>query len=415
MSTVFSTHNDVSSGRLRVLAVTRIFPNRLEPLACPFQRKQFVALSRHVDLTVMATIPHFPGAGLLGDRYRVGKLSRLPLRDVMDGLPLLHPHALYLPRVGPLLSAINAPLYLTGLLPLVPQLRNQFDVVLGAFLFPDAWAARQIATILNLPYVVKAHGTDVNVTARSASVRPFIRSALRNASATIAVSRPMLDALVALGAPPDRVMHVPNGVDRHLFRPRNRAEARRSLGLPERGKMLLFVGRLEKEKGLEELVAAYRDLITKSSESISLAFLGDGSFRESLAEQVKELKNVHLLGNRPAEDVARYLAAANVLVLPSWAEGTPNVVLEALAAGRPIVATHVGGIPDVVRHDCTGLLVPPRDVPALASALRTALHRSWNEEEIVKTAPPDWDRSGDLLFEVLQRVHSGAQEVARAS
>lgn len=414
MSTVFSMPDHVSPGRLRVLAITRIFPNRLEPLACPFQRKQFVALSRHVDLTVMATIPHFPGAGWLGDRHRVGKLSRLPARDTMDGLPLLHPHALYLPRVGPMLAAINAPLYLAGLLPLVPKLRDQFDVVLGAFLFPDAWAARQIATLLGLPYIVKAHGTDVNVTARSASVRPFIRNALRHASATIGVSRPMLDALVSLGAPYERVVHVPNGVDRHLFRPRNRSEARQSLALPERGKILLFVGRLEREKGLEELVTAYRDLVTKTSESISLVFLGDGSFRESLARQVDDLKNVHILGNRPAEDVARYLAASNALVLPSWAEGTPNVVLEALAAGRPIVATHVGGIPDVVRHDCTGLLVPPRDAPALASALRTALHRSWSEDEIVATAPPDWDRSGDLLFEVLEKVHLEAQGLARA-
>jgi len=397
-------HHHVSSGRLRVLAVTRIFPNRLEPLACPFQRKQFVALSRHVDLTVAAAIPYFPGAEFLGDRYRVGKLSRLPARDVMDGLPLLHPHAPYLPRVGPLLSAINAPLYLTGLLPLVPKWRNQFDVVLGAFLFPDAWAARRLAMLLGLPYVVKAHGTDVNVTARSASVRPFIKSALRGASAVIGVSRPMLEALEMLGAHRERIVHVPNGVDRHLFRPRNRNAARQALGLPEKGKVLLFVGRVEREKGLQELVAAFRDLASKSSESMSLVILGDGSFQKCLAGQVQDLKNVRLLGTRPPEDVARYLSASNVLVLPSWAEGTPNVVLEALAAGRPIVATHVGGIPDVVRHDHTGLLVPPKDVPALASALHTALHRSWSEEDIVATAPPDWDRSGDLLYEVLERA-----------
>ena len=402
--------DDVSTGRLRVLAVTRIFPNRLEPLACPFQRKQFVALSRHVDLTVAAAIPYFPGAEFLGNRYRVGKLSRLPARDVVDGLPVLHPHAPYLPRVGPLLSAINAPLYLTGLLPLVPKWRSHFDVVLGAFLFPDAWAARRIAMLLGLPYVVKAHGTDVNVTARSASVRPFIKSALRGASAVIGVSRPMLEALEMLGADRNRVVHIPNGVDRHLFRPRNRKASRQALGLPENGKIMLFVGRVEREKGLEELVAAFRNLTSKSSEPMSLVVVGDGSLRESLPQQVPDLKNIRFAGTRPPEEVARYLSASNVLVLPSWAEGTPNVVLEALATGRPIVATHVGGIPDVVRHDHTGLLVPPKDVPALASALHTALHRSWSEEEIVATAPPDWNRSGDLLYEVLQRASGRTRE-----
>lgn len=401
---MISTHCDVPNPRLRVLAVTRIFPNRLEPLACPFQRKQFVALSRHADLTVIASIPYFPGASLLGNRLRVGKLSQLPSCDVLEGLPVLHPRAPYLPRVGPLLSAINAPLYMAGLLPLVPQLRNQFDVVLGAFLFPDAWAAQQLATLLRLPYVVKAHGTDVNVTARSPSIQPFLRSTLRGAHSAIAVSRPMLDALITLGAYPDRVMLVPNGVDRGLFLPRDRTQARTLLGLPEHGKVLLFVGRLEREKGLDELTSAFRELVRKSAETISLVIVGDGSMATRLSLQCNDVPNVVLAGARPPEDVAQYLAAADVLVLPSWAEGTPNVILEALAAGRPIVATHVGGIPDVVRHGHTGLLVPPRDVGALVSALHAALGRSWSEEEIVRTAPPDWDCSGKLLYGVLERA-----------
>jgi glycosyltransferase involved in cell wall biosynthesis len=176
------------------------------------------------------------------------------------------------------------------------------------------------------------------------------------------------------------------------------------LGLPENGKILLFVGRLEREKGLNELVAAFRDLASKSRERLALVIVGEGSLEEGLARQVNDVQDIVLAGPRRPEEVGRYLAASNVLVLPSWAEGTPNVVLEALAAGRPIVATHVGGIPDVVRHDHTGLLVPPRDVPALASALHQALHRSWSEDEIVQTAPPDWERSGELLYGVLERA-----------
>jgi teichuronic acid biosynthesis glycosyltransferase TuaC len=203
---------------------------------------------------------------------------------------------------------------------------------------------------------------------------------------------------------------VPNGVDRQLFRPRNRSDARKELALPENTKILLFVGRLEKEKGLEELGRAYRDLLEKSQEPISLVLLGEGSFQESLARQVKDLKNVLFLGARPPREVASYLAASNLLVLPSWAEGTPNVVLEALASGRPVVATHVGGIPDVVRPDRTGLLVAPKDASALAITLHTALHRSWSEEEIVATAPPAWEESGALLYEVLKNawIHSHA-------
>jgi len=403
------THRNASARRLRVLAITRLFPNRQEPLACPFQRQQFLALSHHADLTVLAPLPYFPGASIFAPHSRVGKLSFLESTDVVDGVSILHPRVPYLPRAGSFLGAINAPLYFSGLLPIVPQLRHKFDVVLGAFLFPDAWAARHVSRILGLPYVVKAHGTDVNVTARSAAIQPLIRQTLRDARATIAVSRPMVDKLVHLGANRDRVVYVPNGVDRRIFYPRSRSETRRVLGLPRNGKILLFVGRLEREKGLEELVIAYRDLMRKSETPISLLILGEGSFRESLAQQTKTLPHVSLVGNVPPENVALYLGAANLLVLPSWAEGTPNVVLEALACGRPIVASHVGGIPDVVRPDRTGLLVPPRNPHTLAITLHTALHRSWSEEEIVATAPPDWEKSGEMIYEVLKNVHSSEQ------
>ena len=91
-----------------------------------------------------------------------------------------------------------------------------------------------------------------------------------------------------------------------------------------------------------------------------------------------------LAGGQPLHEVARYLAACDVLALPSWAEGTPNVVLEAIAAARPVVATRVGGIPDVIEDERTGILVPPRDPAALCDALRSALSRPWDEAALVE-------------------------------
>ncbi len=105
--------------------------------------------------------------------------------------------------------------------------------------------------------------------------------------------------------------------------------------------------------------------------------------------------------------MARHLAASDLLALPSWAEGTPNVVLEALAAGRPVVASRVGGIPDTIIEGTTGLLVPPRDVPELALALRAALARHWDESVIVATAPPSWEESAARLFELLWEAARG--------
>jgi len=386
---------------LRVLVVTRIFPNQVEPLTCAFQRQQLASLARICDVQVLATIPHLPGASLLARDSRVAKLARVPREDVIDGVRVMHPRIGFVPHGGPAFAAANAPLYVAGLLPYVARLRGGFDVVLGAFLYPDACAAAALARILDLPYAVKVHGTDVNVVARWRSIRPLIRATLRGACLTVAVSRPMLRALVDLGASPARAELVQNGVDRSLFRPSDRMDARRALGLPTEGRLITFVGDLTGEKGVPQLVEALRAL----PGSTRLVLVGEGPLRPQLERAARELGDrLVLAGTRPLAEVARYLAACDVMTLPSFAEGTPNVVLEALASGRPVVATEVGGIPDVITQGRTGLLVPPGDAGALGRALSEALSRSWSEDEIVASAPPSWDDSARCLHEALTRA-----------
>ncbi|WP_437338906.1 glycosyltransferase family 4 protein [Sorangium sp. So ce394] len=408
---------------LRVLWVTRIFPNRVEPLSCAFQRQQLAALSRRCEVEVLAAIPYHPGVSLLGGRTRPGRLTAVPERDEIDGVPVVHPRAPYLPGAGRVLAPVNAPLYLAGLLPYVPRLRGRFDVVLGAWLYPDACAAALLARMLGLPYAVKAHGTDVNVVARWRSVRPLVGGALRSAAYAIGVSRPMVEALAALGAPRDRAVLVRNGVDRALFRPADRRAARRELGLPERGRVVTFVGNVLREKGIHELLRAFEAIDRDGGdggEPIHLVVVGDGPERAAVeqaalrrdreggsAELRGERGRIIAVGARPLAQVARHLAATDLLALPSWAEGTPNVVLEALAAARPVVATRVGGIPDVVTPGRTGLLVPPRDAGALGRALRDALARTWDDGAFADAAPPSWEESAEALRRLLARAAFG--------
>src|SRR5580704_15065645 len=119
----------------------------------------------------------------------------------------------------------------------------------------------------------------------------------------------------------------------------------------------------------------------------------------------------HLLGARPQPDVAAWMAACDVMTLPSWAEGTPNVVLEALAAGRPVVASRVGGIPDAIIEGVTGILVAPHDCDDLADGLRAALRRRWDEAAIVASAPPSWEESAGRLFDLLwEAAHGDSRE-----
>src|SRR5262249_11120542 len=161
---------------LRVLAITRNFPNRLEPLACAFQRQQLACLSRWADVEVLAPVPWLPGAALLGDRSRACRLRAVPRYEAIDGITVAHPRTPYLPRAAsvPILAPVNAPLYLAGLAPWLPRLRGRFDVVLGTHLYPDACAAAAVARLLGLPCVLKAHGTDVNLAAQWPAVKPIL-------------------------------------------------------------------------------------------------------------------------------------------------------------------------------------------------------------------------------------------------
>jgi glycosyltransferase involved in cell wall biosynthesis len=384
--------------RLRILIVTKVFPNALEPVAAAFNRQQFAALGRLATVHLMAVVQWFPGAGLFPSRTTAGKLSRLPAYEWIDGLFVRHPRVFHVPRLD---YAVAPALYVASLWPAVRRLAGKVDVVLGSFAYPDGVAAVALARLLGVPSAIYALGTDLNVVPAFAGVPAVLRRALPRAQKIIAPSRALGDRAVALGASPDRVVVIPNGVDRSIFFPQDRRAMRRFLGQPEDGRWILFVGRLEKEKGLEELLAAFQK-IAAAEPDLKLVVVGDGTLRARLqGEAARTPGRIIVAGPRPLSQVGRWMAAADLLALPSWNEGTPNVVLEALASGRRVVATRVGGIPDVITSDDCGELCEPRDVDGLAASLRRVAGASYDPAALAARATVTWDESAARLHDVL--------------
>jgi teichuronic acid biosynthesis glycosyltransferase TuaC len=384
--------------RLRVLILTKVFPNAAQPLAAAFNRQQFASLSRIADLDLLVPIQWFPGARQLGPRTEAGRLAAVPDFEWTEGMFVRHPRVFHLPRVD---YPFAAGLYVASLLPLVRRLAARADVVLGSFVYPDGLAAAWMARLLGLPAVMYALGSDINVLPQIPGVRAMLRMTLPRTSRVVAVSRDLGDKLVGFGAPRERVVVVPNGVDRRLFTPRDRAEARRALGQPADGKMILYVGRVEPAKGVEDLLAAFA-LIAPHHPNVRLAIVGDGSVRAKAEKQAAALPGRILVpGGRPLDEVSRWMAACDLLTLPSWNEGTPNVVLEALASGRPVVATRVGGIPDLIDRPSLGELVDPRNPQALADALVRVLGGCHDPQAIARAGTVSWDESAERLHDVL--------------
>ena len=262
------------------------------------------------------------------------------------------------------------------------------DVILSYWLYPDAFGAQRVARALRLPFVAGARGSDIRV--RDAISRRLTRPVVRGADRLLVVSADLGRLAVSdYGADAARVRVIANGCDAAIFHLRDRADARRRCGVADEAELVLYVGRLVAEKGLRELVEAMRRLRLQRPRA-ELVLVGDGPLHAELAAAAGDPANgLRLAGAQAAPQVAEWMAAANLVTLPSYSEGHPNVLVEALACGRPVVATAVGGIPEVV-DAASGVLVPARDASALAEGLRAGLARDWDETALARRFSRSW-------------------------
>jgi glycosyltransferase involved in cell wall biosynthesis len=240
---------------------------------------------------------------------------------------------------------------------------DDYDVVHAHWLLPNAWVAAGPASRHGVPMVVTLHGTDVAM-----AERPLLRrlgtATLARAGAITAASENLRTRAVRLGADPEVTRTVPYGVDTKMFAPSERASSTDGL-------QVLAIGRLLEVKGFRFLIEAVARV-----DGVRLTIVGDGPLRSELEEAARRhAAKVTFAGDVQHRAIPGMLAGADVVAVPCVTgsagnvDGLPNVLLEALSAGRPVIASAIGGIPDVVCDRANGLLTPEKDVAALASAL----------------------------------------------
>jgi glycosyltransferase involved in cell wall biosynthesis len=359
---------------MKVLILTNLFPTPWDPLRGAFNRQQFERLGKLHEVDVLTAIDFRERFG-----ERKGEVHASNLRT--DYFVFV-----FLPRIG---RSLHAFCWLLSLLwQRGRQIRQaHYDCMLVSWAYPDGAAVGWLARWLRIPYVVKVHGSDLNVQANHLLQRPQIRSALKGAAGVVAVSRALATKAIGLGTRPANVHVLYNGVDASIFRPETRAASRAKLGLSTYSPLLLYVGNLKPSKGCLDLLEAFPALLAKQPLA-RLIYVGTGPARTTLLERAKALgclDHVELAGAVAHDELGDWFRSADLLCLPSHNEGVPNVVLEAMACGTPVVATHVGGIPEVVPH-YAGILVPPRVRLALSTALIDASARRWNHKRIAAHA-----------------------------
>jgi glycosyltransferase involved in cell wall biosynthesis len=231
----------------------------------------------------------------------------------------------------------------------------------------------------DLPLVVSLHGSDVYVAETIALARRVAGFTFRRAGAVTACSADLARRATALGADPRRVEVVPYGVDTDRFHPDSlmRAKRRASLGVPAAAPLVFAAGRLVRKKGFEYLIDAIGKL--PRDQGVLAVIAGSGDLAAELQQRANATgaaERIRFVGNLSQDEVAGWLATADIVAIPSVrddsgnVDGLPNIVLETMASGTPIVTTAAGGIGAVVEHGRTGTIVAERDATALADAIQ---------------------------------------------
>lgn len=398
---------------VRVLLFSTLFPSAERPVHGVFVETRLRELRKlgQVEVRVVAPVPWFPFTHARWGAHAT--MARTPAVEWRDGVEVRHPRYPLLPKVGMSSAPLLMALALRGT---VQRLRDEgfdFDLIDAHYYYPDGVAAALLAKWFDRPLVVTARGSDVNLVAEHALPRRMMRWAARRASASVGVSAALVERMRSLGFPADRLQVMRNGVDLDRFQPLDQAAMRRELGLPVGVPLLLTVGNLHEHKGQRLTLEALALVRTQPGMSQArLLVVGTGPDADWLARRAQQLglsEALHLVGSMPNTALARWYSAADVLVLASSREGWPNVLLEAMACGTPVVATRVGGVPEILAGDQAGRMVGERTAQALADALGS-LWRGRPERQAVRRHAEQfsWDATSRLQVQLFRSLLPGA-------
>jgi glycosyltransferase involved in cell wall biosynthesis len=390
---------------LRIAVVTRYFPNSAQPTHGRSAYQTLRVLARQADVRVFYPNSAYPS--LLKPRSRT-----YASLDASYSPPDVNVSYYNYPALPLVSRPFNGWMSARVLLPHVRSF--QPDLIFSFVLYPYAFAALKIGRALSVPVVAMGIGSDINRIGDPISAW-LTRTVLREADFVVTVSGDLRAKAVAMGDSPLKTRAILNGCDLSVFHVNDRLEARQRLHIDPDAEAVVYVGRMDVRKGLRELVDAAASLHPQRP-GLHVYLVGEGPDKPEI-ESAIQARNaagyIHALQSCAADDVAIWMAAADLVTLPSYMEGCPNVVLEALACGRPVVATNVGGIPEIMSGEC-GRLVPPRDPAALALALASVLDTTWDAAAISAQGSRSWSAVAAELLEVFTSLTSNRQAAAHA-
>jgi N-acetyl-alpha-D-glucosaminyl L-malate synthase BshA len=245
------------------------------------------------------------------------------------------------------------------------------NVVHSHSVIPTGFIGVIVAKIMGKPVFITAHGMDVNNFEEKTFFKLLIQFSLNNCNKAIAVSKNLALKMISFGVDEDNILILRNAIDTDRFKPINNQKIRKIYNINNNDILILFVGYLDTFKGIFELINAF-DKIQQDNKNVKLMIVGTGPKKHELKDKITKmnLKNsIIFTGKLRPDEMHDYYQAADIFTLPSYTEGLPLVVLEAMACGLPVVVSNVGGIPEVINEGENGFLISPKNEEILTKKL----------------------------------------------
>lgn len=401
---------------MRIDVLTSLYPSPKAPFEGIFAARKWEGMAaRGHEVRIVAPLPWAPRALAIFMSPERARIATAPAVETRSGIEVVRPRFLHVPKAG----AKNAERYASaGLKEILTRRIEGSGRVADACVLDYAWPAAAAAPRLaeaRVPCVVNGRGSDVLQVRDVPELREPLAHGLRAASALTAVSQDLLDAMLELrGSAGDApAVLTPNGVDSVHFCPGDRAEARAKVGESPEGKVILVVGHLIERK---DPLLALRAFLALDRPDVRLVFVGRGPMEDALTKAIQASEataRVHLLGERPPEELVHWYRAADVMLLTSSREGRPNVVLEALSTGCAVLATDAGGTSEVI-PDHDRMLARTRLPEDIAAKLASLLDQPPAADTLrVSIEPLSWASSLEALESLLTDLVAGTR--ARAT
>ena len=393
---------------MKILTISSVFPSNRMPFYGLFVYERMRHVSRKTKVTVISPVPWSPFdrfVRVFRKNFRHGRKGF----ETRGGMAVRYVPFFCLPGIFKFLDGF---FYYLGINKTIHSFftKDKPDIIDVHFAYPDGFGVMMAAGGISIPFCVTLRGTEMPYS-RSVYRKWQMKMVFKRAAKIISVSRSLAKIAIDLGAEPEKVKVIPNGVDTNIFAPKNKDEARKILDIPKNAHVILSVGALVKRKGFHRIIKHLPQL-QKAFSSLIFLVVGGESVEGDYSKELKALVKDHRLesvvrfeGQQSPEKLPWYYSAADLFVLATANEGWPNVIVESLACGTPVVATDVGGIKEMMPHDYLGYTVQFCDPQALYTTMKKALTQPWDHEKITAHAHQrSWNNVADEVLATFTQV-----------